>query len=289
MTAVRFVTAKRILTRQKGGFLTQGVYPYTHTLSWAAGCGFGSIYCGKYCYAAVMPNWLYNKQAGEQWGDAVILKQNAPELLAVELAKAKNRSEMRIFMSSVTDPYQPLERKHRLTRRCLDVFAQYDDLDLLVIQTRSPLVTDDAELIASIPYAWLSMTLETDLGDLPYGPSSNHIRQRLDAIKTCAEAGVNVQITVSPCLPYSPEFADVLANSGAKRVVVDTFVEGDGSSGERTANSPFAEKAGYDWRSGDPARDLYAELQARSVDVGWSANGFAGIPPRQQMLDLKSG
>lgn len=284
MTAVRTVTAKHILTRQKGGFLTQGTYPYTHTLSWAAGCGFGSIYCGKYCYAANFPNWLYNKQEGEQWGDAVILKENAPDLLASELAKAKNRTEMRIFMSSVTDPYQPLERKYRLTRRCLEIFAQYDDLDLLVIQTRSPLVTDDAERIAAIPYAWLSMTLETDLGDLPYGPSANHVRQRLSAIKTCAEAGVNVQITVSPCLPYSADFADVLANSGAKRVVVDTFVDGDGSQGERTANSPFAEEAAYDWRSDDPARTLYDVLAARGVDVGWSADGFAGIPPRKQVL-----
>jgi DNA repair photolyase len=65
-------------------------------------------------------------------------------------------------MNSVTDPYQPLEKRYRLTRQCLEVFAQFDDLDLLVIQTRSPLVIDDLELIACIPYAFLSMTLETD-------------------------------------------------------------------------------------------------------------------------------
>ncbi|QPC83488.1 radical SAM protein [Phototrophicus methaneseepsis] len=284
MPDVRMITAKRILTRQKGGFLTEGPYPYTHTLSWAVGCGFGSIYCGQYCYASAFPNWLYNKQPGEQWGDAVILKENAPELLDAELAKAKNRHEMRIFMSSVTDPYQPLERRYRLTRRCLDVFAQYRDLDLLIIQTRSPLVIDDIDRIAAIPYAWLSMTLETDRGDLPYGPSANHVRQRLEAVTAAARAGCQVQITVSPCMPYTPDFADLLAASGAQRVVVDTFVDGDGSQGHRTAASPFAEQADYNWRATDPARALYESLRGRGLAVGWSAAGFGGIPPRQHVL-----
>ena len=46
-------------------------------------------------------------------------------------------------MSSTTDPYQPLETTHRMTRRCLEVFARYPDLELLVIQTRSPLAARD--------------------------------------------------------------------------------------------------------------------------------------------------
>jgi DNA repair photolyase len=277
---MRTIEAKRILTKQKRGFLTEGTYPYTHTLSWAVGCGFGGIYCGKYCYAQTMPNWYYNRAEGEAWGDAVILKINAPDLLAAELAKARSRSSMRIFMSSVTDPYQPVERKHRLTRQCLDVFARYDDLDLLVIQTRSPLVMDDLDRIAALPYAVISMTIETDRGDLPYGPNRNMIDRRFDAIRAAVAAGISTQITVSPCLPYSPDFLDRLVSSGANRVVVDTFVEGDGSNGQRTENSPFAEDAGYNWRDDDPARRLYDQLYTRGVTVGWSAAGFGGIPPR---------
>lgn len=282
--SVRTITAKNILTPQKGGFLTEGTYPYTHTLSWAVGCGFGHIYCGDFCYARTLPNWLYNKQEGEVWGDAVIIKENAPELLDAALKKAKNRDRMRIFMSSVTDPYQPLERRYRLTRQCLEIFKQYDDIDLLVIQTRSPFVVDDAALIASIPYAWVSMTLETDLPDLPYGPNAAFIRQRLEAIRTLADVRVPVQIAVSPCLPYSDAFAEKLANSGAARVIVDTFVDGDGSQGTRTADSPFADNAKnvhYNWRDDDPARRLYHALEAYGLTVGWSADGFAGIPPRK--------
>jgi len=229
-----------------------------------------------------MPNWLYSREEGEGWGDAVILKENAPALLAAELGKARKRASMRIFMSSVTDPYQPLERRYRLSRQCLDVFRQYDDLDLLAIQTRSPIVADDFERIAQIPYAWLSITLETDQGDLPYGPSAAMIANRLQTIRAAAESGIPTQITVSPCLPYSAAFADTLAASGAKRVVVDTFVDGDGMQGKRTEESPFAAVADYNWRERDAARQLYDKLQTLGVPVAWSADGFASIPPRSE-------
>lgn len=280
MPDIRTIQSRGILTKQKGGFLTEGEYPFTHSMSVAVGCGFGNIYCGAYCYAQKFPNWLYNRVEGEQWGDAVIYKKNAPELLANELAKARERHALRIFMSSVTDPYQPLERKFRLTRQCLEVFARYDDLDLLVIQTRSPLVKDDLALIAGIPYAFLSMTLETDRADLGYGPSAAHIRGRIEAVRAAADAGIPTQITVSPTLPYTENFAATLAHSGASRFVVDTFVAGDGSKGSRTAESPFAEQADYNWRDDDPARRLHADLRSRGLDVAWSAAGFVGIPYR---------
>ncbi|MCI0709407.1 MAG: radical SAM protein [Chloroflexi bacterium] len=278
---IRTVQAKRILTRQKRGFLALGDIPFTHSLSWAAGCGFGNIYCGKYCYAAQLPNWLYNKADGEEWGDAIIIKENAPDLLEAELAKAQNRPEFRIFMSSVTDPYQPIERRYRLTRRCLDVFAQYDDLDLLVIQTRSPFVTDDIERLARIPYVVVSMTIETNRGDLAVGPNDKFIEQRFEAVRQVADAGIRTQITVAPCLPYTPDFAQRLAYSGAGRIVVDTFVAGDGTQGQRTASSPFAEQVNYNWRDEDPAKRLYHALQDYDISVGWSVQGFASIPPRE--------
>lgn len=279
---IRHIQSKRILTKQKRGFLTAGPYPYTHTLSWAVGCGFGHLYCGKFCYAQAFPNWLYNREAGEGWGDAVIVKANAPELLAGELAKAKDRAAMRIFMSSVTDPYQPLERKIRMTRRLLDVFAGYDDLDLLVIQTRSPFVTDDIERIAALPYAVVSMTIETNRAGLPYGPNAAFIQGRYEAVQAAAAAGVPVQVTVSPCLPHDDDFAAWLASSGASRVVVDTFVAGDGSGGKRTSESPFAEAADYNWRDDNPAVRLYHDLAGRGVDVSWSVDGFGGIPHRAE-------
>ena len=277
---IRTTQAKSILTPQKRGFLTAGDKPYTHSLSWATGCQLGALYCGAYCYAQMLPNWHFARRADEAWGEALIIKENAPELLVAQLARSRNRHQMRIFMSPVTDPYQPIERKLRLTRRCLEVFTRYDDLDLLLIQTRAPAVVDDLELIAAIPYAWLGMTIETDRYDSAYGPTKSQVERRLAAVKRAVEAGVQTQIAVSPCLPYSDVFAERLLATGAQRIVIDTFAIGDGSRGARTANSPFAARADYDWRDDEIARSLYHQLSAFHDSVEWSGAGFAGIPGR---------
>ena len=275
---IRYTQAKTILTPQKRGFLTSGARPYTHSLSWATGCGYGKLYCGAYCYAQMLPNWRFGRREGEAWGGALIIKQNAAELLAAQLNRARNRRDMRIFMSPVTDPYQPIERKLRLTRRCLEVFAGYDDLDLLLIQTRSRHVIDDLALIGAIPYAWLGMTIETDRGDLTYGPTKSHVEKRLEIAKRAVEAGLSVQIAVSPCLPYSDAFAERLLATGAQRIVIDTFAVGDGSRGARTGKSPFAALADYDWRDDEIAISLRHQLSAHHDNVEWSGGGFRRHP-----------
>jgi len=279
---IRYTQAKSILTPQKRGFLTAGERPYTHSLSWATGCGYGKLYCGAFCYAQMLPNWHFGRREGEAWGDALIIKANAPELLEAQLARARHRREMRIFMSPVTDPYQPLERKLRLTRRCLEVFARFDDLDLLLIQTRGPAVIEDLPLISTIPYAWLGMSIETDRHDLPYGPTKSQVERRLDAVKRAVACGLSIQIAVSPCLPYSDAFAERLLETGAQRIVIDTFAIGDGSRGARTAISPFAALADYDWRDDEIAISLYHQLSAYHDCVAWSGAGFAGIPGRHE-------
>ena len=270
---IRNIQAKTILTPQKRGFLTAGEQPYTHSLSWAAGCGFGKLYCGAFCYAQMLPNWHFARRQGEAWGEALIIKENAAELLDTQLSRARNRRDMRIFMSPVTDPYQPIERKLRLTRRCLEVFAGYTDVDLLLIQTRGPGVVDDLERIAALPYAWLGMTIESDRHDLPYGPSETHVQRRLAAVKLAVERGVRVQIAVSPCLPYSPDFAQRLLDTGAQRIVIDTFAIGDGSRGRRTAQSPFAALADYEWRDDEIALSLVPSIEClsrcRRLERGW--------------------
>ena len=275
--------AKTILTPQRGGFLRAGDWPFTHTLSWSAGCGLGRSYCGRYCYARELPNWRFSRKPGERWGDAVIYKRNAAQLLDEELSRAgPQRRRMRIFMSAVSDPWQPAERILRLTRECLQVFARYPELDLLLLQTRSPDALEDAAHIRALPGAWLGMTLETDRGDLEYGPSKRSIRRRLAAIRAAVAAGLKVQVAVAPCLPHSPDFADTLLECGAQRFVVDSFSAGDGSQGARTARSPYAALSGPGWRDEGPARRLCESLRAAGATVGWSAAGFAGIPPRSR-------
>jgi len=279
--------AKGILTPQRNGFLSEGLYPFTHALSAYVGCGFGQTTCGMYCYAQFLPNWSFSGFTAA-WGEAVQVKTNAATLLDTTLAKMKpeTRRKLRIFMSSTTDPYQPLENIHQMTRQCLEVFARYPDLDLLVIQTRSPLAERDLPLLQNIPYAWLSVTIETDdqayLKHLKGGPL---LEKRWRLVKAASERSVHTQITVSPCLPYTSveTFGQRLLHSGAQRIVVDTVVDGDGSGGERTARSPFA-KVEQDWKETTKAHALYEYLykhgQARAIEIGWSNVGFCGIAPR---------
>jgi DNA repair photolyase len=282
-------SAKKILTPQRNGFLASGPYPFTHALSGYTGCGFGQTTCGLYCYAQFLPNWTF--QGGvSTWGKAVSVKQNAAELLAQELSAMTpaRRRQLRIFMSSSTDPYQPIEHKYQITRQCLEIFARYEDLDLLVVQTRSPLAMRDLPLLQRIPYACLSVTIETDAQDvlkgLKGGPA---LTRRWELVKNASAAGVSTQITVSPCLAYKDleQFGQQLLTSGALRLIVDTVVDGDGTHGERTSRSLFAQ-AVADWDERTHALQLYHYLCEHSAEhgitIGWSNAGFCGIPSRHQ-------
>lgn len=284
MPTVHARHVKSILTPQRGGFLASGALPFTHSLSPYTGCQFGATACGQYCYAQFMPNWAVHAQ-GRAWGSEVWIKENAAEVLQATLGAMapEKRRALRIFMATTTDPYQPVEASALITRGCLDVFSRFDDLDLLLIQTRSPLVTRDFDLIARIPYAWLSVSLETDdqrvVSRLGGGPT---VGARLKTIESAVGAGIPTQITISPCLPHTEKFAERLIATGARRIVIDNFVAGDGSGGRRTSESPFAGSAGYDWRDESLSRRLYDRLRALHPDVSWSAEGFAGIAPRQR-------
>lgn len=278
---VTTAAAKTILTPQRAGFLASGPHPFTHTLAAYTGCGFGRTTCGLYCYAQFLPNWTF-AGGGAPWGGAVRVKENAAALLdrALGALGAARRHGLRIFMSATTDPYQPIEARSGITRRCLEVFARYDDLDLLVIQTRAPLAARDFDLLRRLPYAWLSVTVETDdrevLRRLRGGPAP---AKRLALVAAAARRGLNAQIAVSPCLPHTDRFAAALLATGARRIVVDTFADGDGAGGGRTARSPYAAHA-PDWRDVAPARRLHDTLLAAGADASWSTAGFCGIPPR---------
>lgn len=276
------IAAQSILTPQTGGFLASGPFPFTHALSPYTGCGFGLTTCGMYCYAQHLPNWV-RVRGQDGWGEAVYAKPEAARLLARELSKkaAEDRRGLRIFMSSVTDPYQPAEESWQLTRACLEVFCTYPDLDLLVIQTRSPLAARDFDLLAQIPYVMLSMTVETDdqrlLKRLRGGPS---LQGRLTALREAAQRGIRTQAAVAPCLPHSAGFAESLKATGVSRVIVDTVVDGDGSHGRRTRTTPWAHVDGWDDKG--PAFRMMEQLSRLEVPYGYSREGFSGIPPRHR-------
>jgi hypothetical protein len=157
-------------------------------------------------------------------------------------------------------------------------------IGLLVVQTRSPLVERDYDLLVEMPFAWLSMTVETDDDTVRRAltPTCPSIRRRLQAMRKAREHGIRVQAAVSPVLPHNVDsFADELGAS-ADRVVVDTLF-GDGADGKRSARRPvaagFSELGWGDWRDTGPAERLYEELSRRmpAGAVGWAKEGFNAL------------
>jgi DNA repair photolyase len=278
---VELVRCRSVLT-PASGFLRG----FTHTLNPYMGCAFGEGGCGVYCYVAESPIGLH---ATKPWGQWLKAKVNAAEALRSDLARSSDRASLSVFMSSATDPYQPAESRLGITRSVLEVFLDRP-IALLVVQTRSPLVERDLDLLSRMPFVWLSMTVETDDDKVRRAltPTCPSIERRLRAMRLARERGVPVQAAVSPTLPHDHErFADMLAEH-ADRVVVDTFF-GDGSGGKRTSRRPlprrYVELGLGDWRDGSPAERLHRTLLDRlgPERVGWSLDGFNDLAVRTAM------
>jgi DNA repair photolyase len=226
---------------------------------------------------AESPIGLY---ADRPWGRWVRAKTNAAQALRRDLGLARDLSRIVVFMSSATDPYQPAEARLRITRSLLEVFAE-SPIALLVVQTRSPLVERDFDLLSGMPSAWLSMTVETDDDGVRRAltPTCPSIERRLRTMRLAREQGIRVQAAVSPTLPHDRERFAGLLPEAADRVIVDTFF-GDGSGGKRTGRRPLPARfrdAGYgDWRDIAAAERLYETLLERmgGERVGWSQDGF---------------
>ena len=106
------------------------------------GCEHGCIYC----YARPTHEYL-GFSAGLDFETRVLVKEDAPELLRKELASPRWKPQV-VAMSGVTDCYQPVERKLQLTRRCLEVFAEFRNP--VAIVTKNHLVTRDADILAEM-------------------------------------------------------------------------------------------------------------------------------------------
>lgn len=230
---------KEYLYKQPKTILNKGtgyLSGYTHTLNPYTGCTFGCAYC----YVRQMPVSLFRK--GE-WGEWVDVKKEAALLLDKELNREKKKGSVTIFMSSSTDPYQPVEYKEEVTRSLLEVFVS-NTADFLLIQTRSPLVTRDIDLLKKLgDKVRVSMTIETDDEEIRkhFSPEAPPIQARMNALKKLAEANIPTQVAIAPILPSREEFPLKLKEY-VNRVCIDDYFMGDGSGGKRTSRLGIEKK-----------------------------------------------
>jgi DNA repair photolyase len=162
------------------------------------GCEHGCIYC----YARPFHEYL-GFSAGLDFESKIMVKENAPELLRQELSSPKWQPQV-IFMSGVTDCYQPVERKLKLTRRCLEVLAEFRNPVFIV--TKNQLVTRDIDLLSELARhhaagIFLSITtLDSELRKV-MEPRTSPPAARLAAIRELAAAGIPVGVNVAPIIP----------------------------------------------------------------------------------------
>ena len=162
------------------------------------GCEHGCIYC----YARPTHEYL-GFSAGVDFESKIMVKEDAPELLRRELSSPKWQPQV-IFLSGVTDGYQPVERKLKLTRRCLEVLLDFRNPVFIV--TKNRLVTRDIDLLSELARhraaaVWLSITtLDSELRKV-MEPRTAPPAARLAAIRELARAGIPVGVNVAPVVP----------------------------------------------------------------------------------------
>ncbi|WP_337982285.1 SPL family radical SAM protein [Lysinibacillus sp. C5.1] len=209
---------------------------YTHSLNPYTGCSFGC----SYCYVRAMPVALFRD--GE-WGKWVDIKNGAANLLKKELQRAKAKGNVTIFMSSSTDPYQPIEHKEKVTRSLLEVMVA-DPPDFLLVQTRSPLVSRDIDLLQQFKEkVRVSVTIETDSETIRkhFTPDAPPIQARFKTLETLAANKIPTQVAIAPILPSGEYFPEKL-KPFVDRICLDDYFLGDGSGGYRTRKLGMEEK-----------------------------------------------
>lgn len=165
------------------------VNPYT-------GCALSCIYC----YARLfMCRYSGHK---EPWGAFVDVKVNAPEVLRTQLRRAQRGT---VWLSSVCDPYQPVEAAYGLTRKCLiELLARQFPVN---VQTKSDLVLRDADLLQEFEEGEVGFTIAT--GDERvaglFEPHASPIKKRLAALGKLRARGIKTFAFIGPLLPGNPE------------------------------------------------------------------------------------
>jgi DNA repair photolyase len=185
---IREKTVKSVLSKS-------GIPSVDYCLNPYVGCAHGC----RYCYATFMKRFTGHT---EPWGAFVDVKVNAPEVLQRQFKRARRGY---VMLSSVTDPYQPLEKKYGLTRRCLEILLKHQFP--VGILTKSPLVLRDLDLIRQFEDIEVGMTITTDDETIKkiFEPETPPIEARIQTLEELHHQGIGTYAFIGPLLPQNPE------------------------------------------------------------------------------------
>jgi DNA repair photolyase len=246
----------------------------------------GNSLCGVGCY--VRHNFYITR--GQAWGSFIEARTNAAEAYATQYTRERAWAREKcgrfgIFLSSSTEPFQPIERTAQVTRRVLEGMLDRPP-DFLILQSHSHHVADYLDLYRELAKRCelrFHVSIESDRDELPGLPrSASPVAKRMEAARSLQKDGLRVVVTVSPLLPIDnpSNFFESLAKV-CDAVVIDHFIAGDGSvNGARTLRTalPMA-MAAVDRASVDLAyrNEIIAVAQRFFPGrTGVNIDGFAG-------------
>jgi DNA repair photolyase len=190
---IKEIQAKSIITKTNlpgGDFV---INPYT-----------GCPHACKYCYARFMKRFTGHK---EEWGDFCDAKINAPELIPENTDKYKGKQ---IVIGSVTDPYNPVEEKYKLTRKILaKLFPLQPNIDIL---TKSSLVTRDIDLLKKFNdcNVALSISVSDEETRKILEPGAPSIESKFKALKELHKEGIKTTLFISPIFPFLTNWKGII-------------------------------------------------------------------------------
>jgi DNA repair photolyase len=169
---------------------------------WSLNPYMGCVHRCTFCYVRHFEH-RSDRPSDDRYGTSIRVKTNVAEVLRKELARASWERE-HVAIGAATDPYQPAEGKYKLTRACLE--ALHDASNSFSIITRGPMIVRDLDvLVDAAQRASVSVTFSVPTVDEEVWkrtePSTAHPRQRLKAVKTLVDAGINARVGMAPILP----------------------------------------------------------------------------------------
>jgi DNA repair photolyase len=197
-----------------------GIEPFDYSISPYVGCEHACVYC----YARFMMRFRASSE-GKQWGEFANAKINAPKILSREI---RGKPKGVTWLSAVTDPYQPIEKKYELTRGCLQVLSTYKFP--IWVQTKSSLVMRDVDLLAGFPEKDVGFTILTLDDGLrkKIEPAASPVDERVAALAELSNRGIRTFAFVGPILPFISDslemlrpLIDELVRNGTKQILFD--------------------------------------------------------------------
>jgi DNA repair photolyase len=223
-TSVTEERARTIISRNDSPDVAfdQSINPYR-------GCEHGCIYC----YARPSHSYL-NLSPGLDFETKLFAKTNAAELLRIELGKPGYRVSP-INRGANTDPYQPIERRYRLTRQILEVLSEYNHP--LTIVTKNAMVERDLDLLApmarrNLVHVFLSVTSLDNRLAAKLEPRASAPHRRIEAIRALNAAGVPCGVLVAPIIP-------VLTDCWLEQILEHAHAAGARASGYTVLRLPW--------------------------------------------------